>query len=222
MNLVGVGLRPEDVDQGATPVMSFPIYPAVDHPTGREPFRPEPSFPFVDCYHWCGTDMKVSLRVKNGEFTRDMNKLVWLPDYYAIVFNNIGAQDAYEMHSYQRWRNAPPELEAPQRDEQTAVRPVTSTSYSADTQGSILPETYAPDGGSPSLRSDWGEDEDEDLKADLFDLDDEWARYPIVELSTDLTGQLTQESIPDALEFARQYQTLSSYVLCANVRLGVP
>ena len=82
------------------------------------------------------------------------------------------------------------------RDEQTATHLVASTSYSTNMQESVLPETSAPVGDSPSLHSNWGEDEDEDLKADLFDLDDEWACYPIVELSADLTGQLTQESIP--------------------------
>ena len=65
----------------------------------------------------------------------------------------------------------------------------------------------------PSDSESEGEDEDDFLDMDPFGLDDDGTCCPVVELSTDLPGELTQDDILDALEFCKQHQTLSAYAV---------
>ncbi|KAJ8462579.1 hypothetical protein ONZ51_g10812 [Trametes cubensis] len=64
--VVGPGLRPAVPEWCLTSDMCTPIYPNTSHPSGtREAVRPEPSFPFSNCYHWHGRDVQVEVRVMN-------------------------------------------------------------------------------------------------------------------------------------------------------------
>lgn len=66
VDLIGIGLRPEDAAQCLTSEMCLPIFPTTAHPTGREPLRPNQPFPSSGCYHWAGASINV--RVKNGDY----------------------------------------------------------------------------------------------------------------------------------------------------------
>lgn len=66
--IVGPGLRPDNPDDSYTADMCMPIYPNVSHSAGRPPVRPDPDFPFSNCYHWFGPDMELNIRVKNDEY----------------------------------------------------------------------------------------------------------------------------------------------------------
>ncbi|KAI0701019.1 hypothetical protein C8T65DRAFT_579873, partial [Cerioporus squamosus] len=50
--IVGPGLRPANEARCIPEDMCAPIFPATEHPSGRAPVRPKPSFPFSNCYHW--------------------------------------------------------------------------------------------------------------------------------------------------------------------------
>ncbi|KAI0327907.1 hypothetical protein GY45DRAFT_1072748 [Cubamyces sp. BRFM 1775] len=64
--VVGPGLRPTIPEWCLTSDMCTPIYPNTSHPSGtRDAVRPEPSFPFANCYHWHGRDVQVEVRVLN-------------------------------------------------------------------------------------------------------------------------------------------------------------
>ncbi|RDX46964.1 hypothetical protein OH76DRAFT_1321749, partial [Lentinus brumalis] len=56
--LVGPCLPPHDCDF-MTSEMCIPIFPNASHPEGREPVRPQPVFPFDNCYIWSGLNMKI-------------------------------------------------------------------------------------------------------------------------------------------------------------------
>ena len=198
--------------------MCLPIFPAVDHPSGRAPLRPEPAFPFMNCYHWCGMDVK--LRIKNGQFTRDMSKLVWLSDRYQAIFHDVDGKDRCAMY-FDRMRRAASLVESRQ-NEPAAVDPAPESVNVVTTVPANTRQTHASIDDSSSLHSygprssDWeseGEDDGDFLDIDPFGLDDDGTCYPVVELSTDLPGELTQDDIPDALEFAKQHQALSAYAM---------
>ncbi|KAI0752802.1 hypothetical protein C8Q80DRAFT_1148291 [Daedaleopsis nitida] len=67
--LVGRGLRPADSSQCVTSDMSIPIFPCVEHPTGRTPIHPNVPFPFTNCYHWNGFDMERRILIKTRAYT---------------------------------------------------------------------------------------------------------------------------------------------------------
>lgn len=78
--LVGPDLRPANPADYLTPEMSTPIFPCTDHPSSRPSVRPEPSFPFTNCYHWSGCDMEKKVRVKTRDYTEyDEGKVTQLP-----------------------------------------------------------------------------------------------------------------------------------------------
>ncbi|KAH9851157.1 hypothetical protein C2E23DRAFT_698868, partial [Lenzites betulinus] len=64
VDLIGPRLRPTDRAQALTPDMSIPIFPNENHPSGREPVRPEPAFPFKNCYFWYDVGLDVRIRAK--------------------------------------------------------------------------------------------------------------------------------------------------------------
>ncbi|TFK57811.1 hypothetical protein BDN72DRAFT_744068, partial [Pluteus cervinus] len=48
--IIGRGLAEPVEEKGIEPYMCLPIFPETNHPTGREPLRTSPSFPFHNCY----------------------------------------------------------------------------------------------------------------------------------------------------------------------------
>ncbi|KAL1937885.1 hypothetical protein VTO73DRAFT_12778 [Trametes versicolor] len=64
--LIGPGLRPAYPELCITPDMCIPILPNTRRPTAdREALRSDPPFPFGNCYHWSGPDMRLDIRVAN-------------------------------------------------------------------------------------------------------------------------------------------------------------
>lgn len=64
--LVGPGLRPAYPELCITPDMCIPILPNTRHSTAdREALRSDPPFPFGNCYHWSGPDMRLDIRIVN-------------------------------------------------------------------------------------------------------------------------------------------------------------
>ncbi|EIW54191.1 uncharacterized protein TRAVEDRAFT_51911 [Trametes versicolor FP-101664 SS1] len=94
VHLVGPGLRPEDPEYCFTPDMCIPIYPNTQHPSGtREPLRPQPSFPFANCYHWIGPDVVMDLRIWSDGRRYTPEERVSLPPLQHVDMEYIRAHD---------------------------------------------------------------------------------------------------------------------------------
>ena len=216
--LVGPGLLPEDPEKGATPDMCIPIFPAGHHPTGRPPFRPQPDFPFSNCYHWSGPEMNLDLRIKNGEFTRVKGEYTWLTDRDAIILQDLCGDDTCEMYTNIAYR----EHKLAGGDPLSHL-PVVSHGpgglFDVGAQPALEVSEVPPfdesssfsSGRSRSMdRSYWSDDEE--VEIDPFSLDDKRACEPVVQIRLDLAAQLKEEEIPNPMEFLHHHQALAAYV----------
>ena len=148
---------------------------------------------------------------------------MWLPYCYSSIFRDVGGDDRCEMYLHRARRAAPPcEAQSDGQAAAASTQPAPETADDVTTVPATTLQTRASIDDESSLHSyrsrpsdseSEGEDEDDFLDMDPFGLDDDGTCYPVVELSTDLPGQLTQDDIPDALEFSKQCQALSAYVL---------
>ena len=215
--LVGPGLLPEDPEKGATPDMCIPIFPAVHHPTGRPPFRPQPDFPFSNCYHWSGPEMNLDLHIKNGEFPREKGEYTWLPDRDAVILQDLCGDDTCEMYTNIACREH--KLAGGGAPSVHSEAPFDSGNvFDTDAQ-LVLEVSQAPpfdnsssfsSGRSRSMdRSYWSDDEE--VEIDPFALDKR-ACAPVVQIWLDLAAQLQEDEIPNPMDFLRHHQALAAYV----------
>ena len=199
--------------------MCIPIFPAVHHPTGRAPFRPEPSFPFNDCYHWSGIDLWIDLSIKNGEFTREKGEFVHLSDREVVTMMTILGGDRAEMMNTIAWREREAAGESQQVISSTSVLsgPSEALDENMPLASVVVPEGFSADEVSlfysersiSLYGSDWNEDEEDDL--DYFSLEDERACQPVVQIWLDLAAQLKEDEIPNPLDFVEQHKALYAY-----------
>ena len=222
--LVGSGLRPEDPEKGATSDMCIPIFPAVDHPTGRAPFHPEPAFPFSNCYHWSGPDMWVNLKIKTGAFPREKGKFIWLPNGDAVTMQDVCGDDSAEMENNvaRRQQDLAEGGFSPQEQTVPAAHVGLGTGPCNDVPSSVVvpdapttddsSSTFSCRTGSIAGGNNWSDDGD--AETDNLTQEDETACQPVVQIWLDIAGELKDGDIPDPMQFAQQYKALSSYVPC--------
>lgn len=90
--LVGPGLRPAYPELCITPDMCIPILPNTRHSTAdREALRSDPPFPFRNCYHWSGPDMRLDIRVVNDGRDYGVGPRTTLPADQHVKM--VGVQD---------------------------------------------------------------------------------------------------------------------------------
>ena len=102
--------------------MCIPIFPAVDHPTGPAPLRPEPAFLFKKCYHWSGDDLWLYLYIKYGEFTHEKGEFIHLPGRDAMTMVEVLEDDTDKMEI-----DVPTQQCTPASDEGLQLEPMTTT-----------------------------------------------------------------------------------------------
>ena len=207
--------------------MCIPIFPAVHHPTGRVPFRPEPAFPFNNCYHWGGYDLWLDLNIKNGEFTREKGEFVHLSNREAVTMMTVlGNDTAHIVNTIaKRQREAAGEGEPQPGISSTSAPLCPSEALNDDMSPTsvITPEAFSADDGSSFYSersmslygSDWSEDEEDDL--DYFSLEDERACQPVVQIWLDLAAHVSAGEIPSPVAFVQQYEEVSR---CASISLS--
>lgn len=95
--LIGPGLRPAYPELCITPDMCLPIFPNTRHPTAdREALRPDPPFPFGNCYHWSGPDMRLDIRVVNDGRDYSVGQRTVLPADQHVRMVRIQDRDMWQ------------------------------------------------------------------------------------------------------------------------------
>ncbi|EIW54171.1 uncharacterized protein TRAVEDRAFT_51894 [Trametes versicolor FP-101664 SS1] len=95
--LIGPGLRPAYPELCITPDMCIPILPNTRHPTAdREALRSDPPFPFGNCYHWSGPDMRLDIRVANDGRNYGVGPRMTLPAVQHVKMVGIQDRDMWQ------------------------------------------------------------------------------------------------------------------------------
>ena len=199
--------------------MCIPIFPAVHHPDGRTPFRPEPAFPFNNCYHWSWEDLWLDLNIKNGQFTCEQGEFVHLSDREVVtmmavlggdradMMNTIALREREALEEHQPGissTSAPLGISDALNDATPSTPTVTIEAFCADDR---LP--FYSEHSISLYGSDWSEDEVDDL--DYFSLEDERACQPVVQIWLDLAAQLKEDEIPNPLDFVEQHKPVTTH-----------
>ncbi|KAI0365059.1 hypothetical protein BV20DRAFT_955037 [Pilatotrama ljubarskyi] len=116
---VGPDPRPEEPENFITSDMCIPIFPNTNHPTGREPVRPNSPFPFPNCSHWVGWDLERKVRVLEGHYPAEQS--VKLPPNEHVDMEDYCGDDLTRSHRMKVDRAAEPEVSICGRRESTML-----------------------------------------------------------------------------------------------------
>ncbi|KAH9889315.1 hypothetical protein C8Q73DRAFT_653752 [Cubamyces lactineus] len=228
ISLIGTTLRPEEPDRGITSDMAIPIYPNSDHPHGRDPLKPETPFPFHHCYHWI--ENTTTVRIRRRDDLYDDGDAVKLGTRQHLAMERMFSDDYDHMEtacevmyaSDPVWRAMHPCESDDDSDEEDRM----------DVRGRSKRASHGPRAGS-SPDSCLSDDSDELtrtahqagcshkadssvndlLTMDVFNLahDDDDQFLPLVDLWFDLAAHLSEEDIPNPLEFYKEQDAMKKF-----------
>lgn len=246
--LIGPGLRPENPERCLTPDMCAPIYPNTFHPSGeREALKPRTPFPYSNCYHWFGGDMRFDIRIWNDDRTYTKEERVSLPPDQLVDLDDLHSDDVSRAFSARMARDdalraegTPSEEGMPQEQGQADNSdPADSdkSSPDAEDQEDVPSSPDSPihycesvcgsDSGCSSLSYDppsegVNRSSEALAQADIFGLDfgEREELFPIVKVWDDVGAHFKDDDVPNPMEFAKQYDEIVRYVLWMLVNAG--
>ncbi|KAL1937863.1 hypothetical protein VTO73DRAFT_12756 [Trametes versicolor] len=238
VNVIAPSLREEDAAKRITVDMCTPIYPNTQHPTGREPLRPDKSFPYANCYNWSGVEMEIRVLARPEEF--DQNQAIALPLREYMRWDELQLEDALRMMSPEgslldanvSEERLPPPAESSSRPltllntELDLSPPVGPRDPSPARHSSVPPSRTSSRSLSDSFESRSYVSGESDLGSvdgimvmDIFsgtnaDLD----LLPLCELWLDMAPQLKQENIPNPTGLFAERDEIVRIIQDARVR----
>lgn len=234
--LIGPGLRPENPERCLTSDMCAPIYPNTFHPSGeREALKPRTPFPYNNCYHWFGGDMRFDIRIWNDDRTYTKEERVSLPPDQLVDLDDLHSDDVSKALSARRAREdalcaeeTPLKVDMPQEREQAGGADPTG-SDSSPPHSPDLPIDYCEsmcESSSDCSTLSYAPPEDVNRSvavlagADIFGLDigEREELFPIVKVWADVGTHFKDDDVPNPMEFAKQYDEIVRYVLRVLIR----
>ena len=227
---VATTLRPEDPSMGITGDMVMPIYPNEEHLRGRTPIRPEPCFPFNDCFFWIESTLEVRVRVKPEGYDEEHAVRMGRDPYMAHLkcwhddFKRI--QDNVEMSAA---ATPHPETSAVpiflSLHHGTSSRCTTPSSLASSTDGQTCqPEDInrllSDPRRTPSRESSPDTDSYELMDSmNIFGWQHDSANkfIPLVDVWLDLDQHLVADSIPSPVDLYQEQQTIKRRVVWSHI-----
>ncbi|KAL1945508.1 hypothetical protein VTO73DRAFT_2359 [Trametes versicolor] len=245
---IGPHLPPPNEAKGYTSDMCIPIFPNLNHPTGRAPLPSERPFPYGNCYHWIDESFVIRVRARPEGFdetnaikipARDevLMSVAWGEDYKrarairasrnpteASVHSDISHEDRDSLNTH------PAPSSARNCEDETGGRlEVTSGElrnvHPADPRKRSLDHSIdaasISSASSRSVRSEQGPSDSvgDIIRMDIFTgPDDDLDLVPLVDLWPDIANTLKEEDIPSPLELYEEIKTMQSIIQEARIR----
>lgn len=228
-------LPPANQAKGYTSEMCIPIFPNLNHPTNREPVRPERPLPYGNCYHWIDHTIEIRVRARPEGFD-ESNAVRITPRTQSKMdrmFTNdyIRARKEAEVAQKKTHETEHPDSQ-PRASPVSPLRPpsthdqgdATIPRPSTDIPQNVRSTEYAthaledsPDAASVS--SEWSTSSkgargpttsvEDIMQMDIFTgPDEDLALIPLVDLWPDLAGYLKEDDIPSPLELYQEIKTI--------------
>lgn len=151
VQFVGQGLPTRFPRDNVDETMCIPILPETKHPLRRRPLKPQPTFPFANCYHYFCLDHSVCVPVQPFE----PDQATSLPDKEMIRCQKYMEEDIYRLYRGREARvehgsvdsdSCESDFPSPSQQKTLSGRSSVASSqeYSSSVSSSLPPEPNAP------------------------------------------------------------------------------
>lgn len=235
---IGPHLPPPNEAKGYTSDMCIPIFPNMNHPTGRAPLPSERPFPYGNCYHWIDESVVIRVRARQEGF--DETNAIKIPARDEVLMSVAWGEDYKRARAIRASRNPPkanvhPDISHEDCDSRNSHH-VPSSAHHCDDEGdgglevtlselrnvhsaelanrSLEHNNNAASISSASFRSVRSEQGPSDSVGDIIRMDiftgpdADLDLVPLVDLWPDIANTLKEEDLPSPLELYKEIEAI--------------